>query len=93
MALKTFIAGLGENPNFVAFNAHWGFAFFVITIAAHFHAPIWWVAGAAVALAGFKEYYEDKHFELAPPQSFKDNTLDFAGYLIGIGLGLWLALT
>jgi len=88
MALKSFIAGLGENPNFVAFNAHWGFAFFVVVVALQCGAPLGAVIPICVALAGYKEFIFDKHQEKAPPQSFADNLLDFSGYVTGISLGL-----
>jgi hypothetical protein len=91
MSLKTFIAGLGENADFVAFNAHWGFAFFVASLAFWLHVtPIWPVIAACAALAAFKEFYFDKHFELTPTQDFAANLLDWSGYMLG--LGLWLVI-
>jgi hypothetical protein len=76
------------TPAFVAFNSHCWFAYAVIVTAAHFHAPIWWVVSATIVLAGIKEYWCDKHYELA--QTFVDDSVDFVGYLTGIGLGVWL---
>ena len=89
MSVSTDIAALGENENFVAFNAHWGFAFFVLTVAQHFHAPMDWVVGAAVVLAAAKEFYFDPKYETAPPQNvWPDGAMDFAGYMTGVGLAL-----
>jgi hypothetical protein len=90
MSLKTFVAGLGDNAEFVATNAHWGFAFFLMTVAYHFGAETWEISLPLVLLFGLKEFWFDKHFETAPPQDFLDNLEDFGGYLFGIVLGIIL---
>ena len=70
------------DPNFIAFNAHWGFAFFVMTQA---HGS-WTMAVVGVLLAAGKEFWFDPRYEVG--QNFKDGLMDFAGYLTGIILGL-----
>lgn len=87
MSLSSFIASTGENENFVAFMAHSGFGFFVLTLAAHLHAPLLAVAVVAAGLAALKEFWFDIHFETSPPQTYADGALDFSGYLTGIILG------
>jgi len=90
MSLKTFISGVGTNPNFIAWNAHWGFGFFVVVAGVHTHVPLWWIVSFFTVLFGFKEFWFDKHFELAPPQSFVDNLIDFLGYMTGMLAGVTL---
>lgn len=87
MSVATFIAALGLNSEFVAFNAHWGFAFFVMTLAAVLHLPLIPVAIAALALAAFKEFYFDVKYE---KDTYIDGLYDFGGYAFGLSLGLWL---
>lgn len=88
MRLSSFIASTGENEDFVAFMAHSGFAFFVLTIAAHWHAKLLVVAVVATGLAALKEFYFDVHYETTPPQTYADGALDFSGYVTGIILGV-----
>lgn len=84
MSLASFIAETGENENFVAFMAHSGFAFFVMTLG---HGSLT-VAAVCTGLALAKEYGFDLRYETNPPQTVKDSTLDFIGYLTGIVLGI-----
>jgi hypothetical protein len=67
------------TPQFVAFQAHCWFAYAVVFT---FFNP--WVIGAVIIGAGIKEFYVDKHFEVA--QTFVDNLIDYSGYLTGIGV-------
>jgi hypothetical protein len=48
--------------------------------------PWHWYLGLVV-LAALKEYAYDAAFE-TPHQTFKMNSIDFLGYVVGIGLGL-----
>jgi hypothetical protein len=89
MSIISFIADTGENPNFVAFMAHSGVAFFVMTLAHGSYTAAAICIGAALA----KEYGFDLRYEKNPPQTVKDSTLDFAGYLTGIVLGLVMSAT
>jgi len=74
------IARLGQNPQFVASFAHAGVAFILVE---HLPGnPLYWALGMT-AYALVKEYYFDPKFETNPPQTFWDNTLDFATYMIG----------
>jgi hypothetical protein len=86
MSIVSFIADTGENPNFVAFMAHSGVAFFVMTL---FHGS-WIAAAVCIGLALAKEYGFDLRYETTPPQTIEDSTMDFAGYLTGIVLGVLL---
>ena len=87
MSLSTIVAKLGENNDFVAFNAHWGFAYFVVSNAAH-HLPLWPVALTALVAAALKEFAFDAHYETNPPQTMRDNVQDFAGYAAGVLLAV-----
>lgn len=75
------IGQIGENPDFIAFQAHAWFAYAVV-----FTSPWRWTWLAAVALATAKEYVYDRRVEQWPPQTVRDSTLDFVGYAAGIGL-------
>jgi hypothetical protein len=81
MSLSSFIAKTGQNPDFVAFMAHSGFAYFVV----HQGFP-WW---AAVVLAAFKEVIFDPAYEVNQTV-WPDGALDFSGYAAGIALGVFL---
>jgi hypothetical protein len=69
------------TPAFIAFQAHCWFAYAIVHT---FHYG--WVPYAALAAAGVKEFYVDKHFEVG--QTFDDNLEDFAGYATGVVLAL-----
>jgi hypothetical protein len=86
MSLSSFIAGLGDNQNFLAFNAHWGFAFFLMTLAAHFHVALIPVALVLSGIACVKEFWFDVKYETNPPQNYWDGLGDWAGYALGIAL-------
>jgi hypothetical protein len=92
MTIKSTITDVGSNPKFIAWNAHWGFSFFVVIAVMHFRQPSWFwpVIAACVVLAAIKEFWFDKHFELAPPQCFTDNRIDFCAYLSGLGAAIAL---
>ena len=81
MSLSSFIAKTGQNPDFVAFMAHSGFAYFVV----HQGFP-WW---AALVLAGIKEFWFDPRYEVNQ-FIWPDGVLDFSGYSVGIILGVFL---
>jgi hypothetical protein len=74
------------TPDFITFMAHMFCAAFVVLVLALFgYNPLkLWVAVALIA--GFKEFYIDKHFEA--DQTFKDNLLDWLGYMAGATLAL-----
>jgi hypothetical protein len=80
--LRSLIATVGVNPNWIAFNAHCWFSYAVAFTFPHLFV---WIPMALVA--GVKEFYFDKHFE-SPPQTFIDNVEDFAGYMTGLGLAI-----
>jgi hypothetical protein len=65
------------TPGFIAFNAHCWAAYALVFTFHH-----WWVVAAVIVSAGIKEFYIDKHDEVA--QSFRDNLTDFAGYMTGV---------
>lgn len=86
-SIIAWIAKLGQTTDFVAFNAHWGFAFFVMQLA-HGNKV---AAGAALILAAAKEFWFDPRYEVNPPQKiWPDGVLDFSGYLFGIALGTFI---
>jgi hypothetical protein len=75
--ITALIATIGQNPNFIAFNAHWGFAYFAVTVG----VP-WYVAIIAAAV---KEFWFDPRYE-TDQNIWPDGALDFTGYLTGIVL-------
>lgn len=86
MSISTAIASVGESPNFIAFNAHCWFAFFVVVVVAEF-VPLIFVLIACLIAAAIKEYWFDLKYETNPVQTVKDSTMDFLGYLSGICIG------
>lgn len=84
MSLAAWIADIGENPNFVAFQAHMWFAFALVYGLKLGMIGVVTILGAAAA----KEFYFDIKFEQDPPQTIKDGLLDFAGYASGVVLGV-----
>lgn len=83
MSLTSVVAKVGVNPYWIAANAHCWFAFAVLTFFPH-----WWVFVAGAAIAAIKEFIFDARNEV-PKQTAFDNWSDFAGYLVGLGLGAW----
>jgi hypothetical protein len=79
MSLSTFIAKTGQDPNFIAWQAHMWFAFAVISVGGVWAIPVAFIA-AALKEFWFDVTYEDK-------QTMTDGLLDFAGYASGIVLG------
>ena len=78
------IASTGENQNFITFMAHSGIACSVILM---FRGNLF-ITALAVILAVIKEFWFDLHYELSPPQTIGDSSLDFAGYLTGMVVAL-----
>jgi hypothetical protein len=78
MSIQSYIAKIGVNPQFIAFNAHAWFAYSVVKTF-----PFAGVAAAAAVLAALKEFWFDAKYEV-PAQTFTDNLEDFAGYCAGI---------
>ncbi len=79
---SNWVATTGTTPAFIAFWAHAGAAFMVCIVLG---VPPW----AVLIYAAIKEYWFDKHYE-KPPQTFRDNSQDFAGYAAGAGLAACL---
>lgn len=85
--IARLIAELGEDPLFIAFNAHCWFAFAIVSTAS-IHGYPFQAAGICAIAAGLKEFWFDATYEHDPPQTFWDNLEDFGGYAAGIILGL-----
>lgn len=69
------------TPAFITVNAHLWFAYAVM------YTFFGWPTGIALAVGcGVKEFYVDKHFEVA--QSFMDNLKDWLGYMAGLSLAI-----
>lgn len=80
------VAQIGTAPLFIAFNAHFWAAGFVV-LASPPHAAVF--AGTLLA-AALKEFYFDAKYETTPKQTTFDNVTDFLGYAAGAALGLFL---
>lgn len=78
--ISTWIARIGSNSQFVAFNAHWGVTYFLLHVASPY-ASLWVLIPAVLLLAAMKEFWFDAHYEQG--QTFADNAQDWAGYAIG----------
>lgn len=88
MSLSDWIAKIGTNNYWVAANAHFWFAWaLVTTFNVSFGVRITLVVVIAL-LAAWKEFYFDARFETAPKQTSFDNWTDWAGYTGGALLGL-----
>lgn len=87
MTIKSYVAALGQNIQFVAYMAHMGVTALIVE-----HTGRWrpYVAVAVVVASAIKEFYFDARYEKDTPQTFLDNLQDFAGYLSGATLGLML---
>ncbi len=88
--LRDWIAK-GNNPYFVAFNAHCWSAAIIVLLLSHFcgHALLWF--SAIIMYAAIKEFWFDATYEV-PKQSAFDNETDFLGYCIGALIGAELFL-
>jgi hypothetical protein len=80
MNITSLIAKIGQNPNFIAFMAHLGFSFIVLSFF-----PSLWTVGIILVLAAVKEFYFDIKYETN--QTVLDGLLDYAGY--ASGLAIW----
>jgi hypothetical protein len=83
MKITDLISKVGTNPYFIAFNAHWGFAF-----AAMVFVHKLWFLPVALIVASLKEFWFDANYEV-PKQTPLDNWSDFAGYTFGLLLASW----
>lgn len=87
---------LFNEPQYLAQVGHFlgGAALMFLACVFAGFAPTWWVAWICIALAAaVKEYWYDANYEL-PKQTFSDNTMDFAFYQLGAGVGVlvsWFA--
>jgi len=83
------VANLEESENFIAFNAHCWFAFsllyFLYTLH---HWTIVITVPLALIISALKEFMFDAQYETNPPQTTKDNIMDFVGYVSGIALAI-----
>jgi drug/metabolite transporter (DMT)-like permease len=77
-----------QNRDFIAFMAHWGFSFFLMTVAAHYQIPLIKAALVIAALAAVKELWDIKYETNHP--FWPVSIVDFTGYFFGIMLGLWI---
>lgn len=87
MSIKDFVAKVGVNPYFIAFNAHCGTTAF-LTLCTRGSA---WFIVVALALAAYKEFVFDAQNEV-PKQTTLDNLTDWLGYAAGAVLGKFAAI-
>lgn len=83
MSISSFVARVGSNPQFVAFNAHWGCTtIFLAALHKWAHPPMLPLILGVVLAAGVKEFWFDAREEA--DQTFLDNLEDFLGYMVGV---------
>lgn len=82
--MTNIVAKIGQNPTFIAFNAHCWFAY-AIVYTLPWHAAL---ALGVVAAAAVKEFWFDAHYETNPPQTAVDNLTDWLGYCFGVLLAM-----
>jgi len=85
MKIFQWIAKTGSNPSFIAFMAHFWFAYALVLTAAGFKFGFK-TAMIVLLVAMVKEFWFDKHYETG--QSFRDNLLDWVGYAGGSVLAI-----
>lgn len=85
-ALSSLVSKIGQNSTFIAFMAHSGFAYFVVSLFSGMHQYV--AAVVCFIVFAIKEFFYDIKFEQNPPQTFMDSSDDFTGYLIGIIVSL-----
>ena len=79
--LTAWVAKVGVNPDFIAFQAHAWFAYAIVyTFGAY-------AALAVIPAVAAKEFLFDAKYEV-PKQTTEDNLLDFTGYMTGVVLAL-----
>ena len=83
--IRTKVASIGQNIQFVAFFAHAGVAVFLVEHV-NFNHPFDMMSLIIVG-AGIKEFYFDARYEKDPPQTFMDNLQDFIGWAVGAVVG------
>jgi hypothetical protein len=79
--LRSLIATVGVNPDFIAFNAHAGFAYAIVHTFGVRLLPV------VLVVAAVKEFWFDANYEV-PKQTTQDNVTDFVGYATGAFLAL-----
>jgi hypothetical protein len=85
--VASWISSIGENQNFIAFMAHAGATYFVISNFGHTNH---WVIWTTLSLCVIKEFWFDLKYETNPPQTIDDSILDFSGYMTGLVLGIFI---
>ena len=83
--ITSFIATLGTNPIWIAANAHFWFAAFLMHVTHNFY-----LLAAIVVAAAIKEFWFDAKYETDPVQTNFDNWTDFAGYVGGAAFGYFM---
>ncbi len=89
MRIQAWIAKTGESPDFIAFMAHSGVAAYLVNLFPY-GVPRILAAIVALILAAIKEFWFDLHYEKTPTQTLADSALDFAGYVTGILIGVFI---
>lgn len=92
MNVITFLRSFQNSPLFANLAIHAWLAAFLVSVALGKGLHLGPVIAGALALAALKEFWFDHRYEI-PPQPYANAAQDFAGYVIGIalGVGAWLA--
>jgi hypothetical protein len=85
MSISTWVARIGSNSQFVAFNAHWGVTYFLLHVASPY-ASLWVLIPIVLLVAAIKEFWFDAKNEAN--QTFLDNLEDWLGYAVGCVLAI-----
>ncbi len=86
--IAKFVNWMNSTPWVTSLTIHcgWGALALLVLLSKFPAVPV--LAGFVVVTA-LKEYYWDKHFE-TPSQSFKDSSIDFGGYQLGLVIAVAL---
>jgi hypothetical protein len=89
--LRDWMAKIGQNEEFIAFQAHCWFAYAVTLTVWLLGYRFFFVSVVVVLAAAVKEFWFDARYEKLPPQTAEDNLVDFVGYLSGVALATLFA--
>lgn len=84
-AIQWFNVNVKQNQSVYAYFIHALFSYFFVSYT-HYKLGlnIWIACIIWTIFTAFLEYWYDANYEKNPPQTFRQNTLDFISYQIGL---------